>query len=294
MRVTVFGHVYDATTASSKTTLPAVYCASRLQCKPSIQTEEHHMNHLPAYLWAITYAEVTAIAAATAYAIYQGTRAAGLGARASARMGFGATLLFGGWLAASSLIASAGGYRTRLGHGVPWLPLAVLGFFGVVFRFIRVPPIDRALHAPGAQQRLLLPHSFRAGGIVYVIAMLLGKLPALFAVPAGFGDIAVAVAAVWVARRVREGSLTRPLIWFTLLGIGDLVSALTLGGLTGFLHIVHVTPSASLNADLPLAIIPTVGVPLLLAMHITSLRILLRSRSADRVGDELVIGPVAA
>jgi hypothetical protein len=127
--------------------------------------------------------------------------------------------------------------------------------------------------------------------------MLLGKLPALFAVPAGFGDIAVGIATPWVARKVRkgsEGSQAKPLIWFTLLGIADLVSALTLGALTGFLQIVHVNPPATLNADLPLAIIPTVGVPLLLAMHLTSLRVLFRDRAADRVADEFVVTPLAA
>jgi hypothetical protein len=109
-------------------------------------------------------------------------------------MGWSAALLFGGWLVASSLLSAAGSYRSRLGHGVPWLPVAIFGFFGMLLALTRVPAISRALTAPGAQQRLLWPHSFRAGGIVFVIAMLLGKLPALFAVPAGFGDIAVGLA----------------------------------------------------------------------------------------------------
>ena len=252
------------------------------------------MNHLPACLWAVTYAEVTGIAAATAYALYRGARAAGLSNRVSTRMGLGAALLFGGWLAVSSLVAGGGSYRTRVGHGVPWLPLAVLGFFGVLLALSRVPSVTRALTAPGAQPRLLSPHSFRAAGIVFVIAMLLGKLPALFAVPAGFGDIAVGIATPWVARKVREGSQAKPLTWFTLLGIADLVSALTLGALTGFLQVVHVNPSATLNADLPLATIPTVGVPLLLAMHLTSLRVLSQDRAADRVADELAVTPLTA
>jgi hypothetical protein len=206
----------------------------------------------------------------------------------------GAALLFGGWLAVSSLVAAGGSYRSRLGYGVPWLPLAVLGFFGLLLALTRAPLIRRVLTAPGAQQRLLLPHSFRAAGIVFVIAMLLGKLPALFAVPAGFGDIAVGIATPWVARKVRAGSHARPLSWFTLLGITDLVSALTLGALTGFLRIVHVTPTATLNADLPLAIIPTVGVPLLLAMHITSLRVLVQDRTANRLAAELPVTPLTA
>ncbi len=53
-------------------------------------------------------------------------------------------------------------------------------------------------------------------------------------------------------------------------------------------------PAATLNADLPLAIIPTVGVPLLLAMHLTSVRVLSRDRSTDRVADELVVTPLTA
>jgi hypothetical protein len=133
------------------------------------------MNHLPGYLWVLTYAEVTGITGGTAYALYRGARAAGLGNRRSMRMGMGAALLFGGWLAVSSLVAAGGSYRSRLGYGVPWLPLAVLGFFGLLLALTRAPLIRRVLTAPGAQQRLLLPHSFRAAGIVFVIAMLLGR-----------------------------------------------------------------------------------------------------------------------
>ena len=127
-----------------------------------------------------------------------------------------------------------------------------------------------------------------------MIAMLLGKLPALFAVPAGFGDIAVGIATPWVARKIRKGPLAKALVWFSVLGIADLISALTLGALTGFLQIVHVNPAATLNADLPLAIIPTVGVPLLLVMHITSLRILHRKSAANRVAADLVATPLSA
>jgi hypothetical protein len=81
---------------------------------------------------------------------------------------------------------------------------------------------------------------------------------------------------------------------FTLLGIADLVSALTLGALTGFLQVVHVHPPATLNADLPLAIVPTVGVPLLLTMHLSTLRVLLRERSAGRETSQLAVSTPSA
>jgi hypothetical protein len=67
-----------------------------------------------------------------------------------------------------------------------------------------------------------------------------------------------------------------------------------LGALTGFRQIVHVNPPATLNAELPLAVIATVGVPLLLVMHLSSLRVIFRDRAAHRAADELVASPLAA
>ena len=49
----------------------------------------------------------------------------------------------------------------------------------------------------------------------------------------------------------------------------DLVVALTLGALTGF-QLINVTPSGAPISELPLALIPTAAVPLLFALHITS------------------------
>jgi hypothetical protein len=250
------------------------------------------MQHLPAYLWAVTYATVAAMAAATAYVLYRGAQSAGLGARRATAIGVGALVVLGGWLVASSVIAGQGRYHTRLGHGVPWLPIAVVGFFGVLMTLSRLPSVARALSAPGALPRLMLPHAFRIEGIVFVIALLLGKLPALFAIPAGAGDIAVSLATPWITRKLTDGSGTRAALWFNLFGIVDLIDALVLGGLTAF-QVVAVSPSASLNSQLPLAIVPTVGVPLLLALHIRSL-VALRSRVTADQPTSLSATPLAA
>ena len=56
----------------------------------------------------------------------------------------------------------------------------------------------------------------------------------------------------------------------------DLVNALTLGALTGF-ALINVTPSGAPISELPLALIPTAAVPLLLALHITSVSALARA-----------------
>jgi hypothetical protein len=64
-------------------------------------------------------------------------------------------------------------------------------------------------------------------------------------------------------------------LWFNAFGLTDLVTALTLGALTGF-GLLHVTPSSVPLTELPLALIPTAGVPLLITLHITSVSALAR------------------
>ena len=179
------------------------------------------------------------------------------------------------------LIAGHGWYHTRLGHGVPWLPVAVAGFFGLLLALRRIPVAARALAAPGMVS-LELPHSFRViEGSAFLLTMALGHLPALFALPAGLGDIAAGLAAPLVARRLAQGTGRRAARWFTGFGMTDLVNALTLGALTGF-QLLNVTPSGAPISGLPLALIPTAAMPLLLALHITSGSALARAPRTPR------------
>jgi hypothetical protein len=236
----------------------------------------------PGYLWAITIAGITAIPAATCVVLYGGAMRAGLGRTRAALLAGGAAVLFGGWFTASAVIAGNGWYHTRLGHGVPWMPIAVIGFFGALLALRRIPVIARALAAPGTASRLELPHSFRAvEGTAFLILMGLGHLPALFALPAGLGDIAAGLAAPLVASRLTQGRGRRAALWHNAFGMTDLVVALTLGTLTGF-QLVNVTPSGSLISELPLALIPTAAVPLLFALHVTSASALLRAPRTPR------------
>ena len=84
------------------------------------------------------------------------------------------------------MIAGHGWYHARLGHGVPWLPVAVAGFLALLLALRRIPVVARALTAPGMVSRLELPHTFRvAEGTAFLLIMFLAHLPALFALPAG-------------------------------------------------------------------------------------------------------------
>jgi len=71
-------------------------------------------------------------------------------------------------------------------------------------------------------------------GVVFLFYLALGHLPALFALPAGVGDIAAGIAAPLVARRLAQGTGRRAALWFNAFGLTDLVVALTLGALTAY------------------------------------------------------------
>ena len=117
--------------------------------------------------------------------------------------------MLGGWFTASAVIAGHGWYHAQLGHGVPWLPVAVAGFFGALLALRRIPAVARALAAPGTVNRLELPHAFRAvEGTAFLAVMALGHLPALFALPAGLGDVIAAPR----SPRARAGGRGRPVV----------------------------------------------------------------------------------
>lgn len=229
------------------------------------------MSELPVSLWVVSFAGILGVAATTCIVLFRGAVSARLERRATALLTASAVVVIGGWYLASAAIAAHGGYRAQLGRQVPWMPIAAVGFTVLLVALSRIRAVRRALSAPGMSARMLLPHAFRAvEGAVFIAAMLIGQLPALFAIPAGLGDIAVGIAAPFVARKLARGAGNRAALSLNVLGIADLVTALTLGALTGF-QLIAVTPSAQAISDLPLVLVPTAAVPLLLVLHLLSL-----------------------
>ena len=108
----------------------------------------------PGFLWAITIAGIIAIPAATCVVLYGGAVRAGLSRRRAALLAGGAAAVLGSWFTASAVIAGHGWYHARLGHGVPWLPVAVVGFLGLLLALRRIPVAAHALAAPGMVSRL--------------------------------------------------------------------------------------------------------------------------------------------
>ncbi len=110
---------------------------------------------------------------------------------------------------------------------------------------------------------LIAVHTWRVAGIAFLWGMTQGLLDPAFAIPAGVGDILIGATAIPFAIFLWKGyswSKYAVVVW-SVLGIADLVNAVTLGLITapGF--------GTSTMLTFPWIIVPTVGVPSALALH---------------------------
>jgi hypothetical protein len=115
-------------------------------------------------------------------------------------------------------------------------------------------------------QILTLAQSWRIVGFTFVLLEARGILPAVFAWPAGFGDMAIGMTATAAAWKLANPSHRNSFIRWQLLGIADLVTAVSLGTTAGLLS-PH-GPSMHAMTVLPLSLVPTFLVPLFLIFHV--------------------------
>ena len=108
--------------------------------------------------------------------------------------------------------------------------------------------------------------AWRILGIIFVILEARGVLPAIFALPAGYGDMAIGATAPFVAWKLVSPSHRSTFILWQFLGIADLVTAVTLGT-TARLLVAQDVPMTAMTV-LSLSLIPTFIVPLLLIFHV--------------------------
>lgn len=113
---------------------------------------------------------------------------------------------------------------------------------------------------------LTLVHSLRLGGLVFLALARYRILPAGFALPAGYGDIFIGATTAFAASRLATPARRRPFVLWNLLGITDLVVAVSIAA-TSFLWNPGGITTAPM-AVLPMSLIPTFGVPLFLLLHI--------------------------
>ena len=180
----------------------------------------------------------------------------------------------GSWFIAMVAAGAAGGFVARPGQP----PLAIL--FGATLPLAAVVAAYRGNRAfrdlvLSADLRLLTAvQGWRAGGLVFLAFYAYGRLPGLFAWPAGLGDIAVGLTAPWIAATLwRDPAFAaedRFAVW-NVLGILDLVVAVATGtlssGIVPGLTDVRSTPMSYM----PLVLIPAFLVPLFVMLHLAAL-----------------------
>jgi hypothetical protein len=123
------------------------------------------------------------------------------------------------------------------------------------------------------QKNLIRLNLWRLVGAVFLILMASGQMPALWALPAGIGDIIVGATAPWVANHFDAPGGRRLAILFNLFGIADLIVAVGLGIMTspGPTQAFHTSPTSEFATQFPLALVPTFLVPLAFMLHVVSL-----------------------
>ncbi len=127
-----------------------------------------------------------------------------------------------------------------------------------------------------ANLRLLtLAQTWRVGGVVFLILHGQGLLPGVFALPAGWGDIAIGVTAPLVAWAISSKNRfpKKIFISWNVLGMLDLVMAVSLGILASAspLGVLAGEITTQIMGTFPLSLIPTFFVPLLIIFHLIAL-----------------------
>jgi hypothetical protein len=183
-------------------------------------------------------------------------------------------VLLVGWFVVAVLTSIAGFYRPQSGPPTVQYGLLIPIVLGVVL--FRTSPLLRRTLAGIPNSWLVGVQFYRALGIIFLTLYAGGHLPGVFALPAGIGDTLVGIFAPFVAAslaRSAEGSERRARLW-NLLGIADLVIAVTMGFLTSPspLQMAAFDHPSALIAMFPLALIPVFAVPLSILLHIASLR----------------------
>ncbi len=179
------------------------------------------------------------------------------------------------WAIVTTMLARRGFFQPPDPYRLPPIGITLaLVLLALVVCLLVSPSLRRLLTN---QSNLILLNLWRLVGVVFLLLMANRQMPALWALPAGIGDVLVGVMAPWIASHVDMPQGRRRAIIFNLFGMADLVVAVGLGIMTspGPAQVFHTTPTSELATRFPLALVPTFLVPLAFALHLISLRQLL-------------------
>jgi hypothetical protein len=191
--------------------------------------------------------------------------------RRDARIAIATGIVLAVWAIATTALAWRGFFRPPAGATVPPVGANLIVVLLALALCLSVSVSLRRLLRN--QANLIRLHLWRLEGLVFLVLMVQGRVPALWAVPAGVGDVLAGATAPWVARGLQlPGGRRRAIAW-TLFGMADLVVAVALGVMTnpGPTQVFHTVPNAEMLTRYPLALVPAFLVPLAFTLHVVSL-----------------------
>ena len=242
------------------------------------------MNYeVPAYLTPFILTGMILVIATLVLGLRRALRSAAWPEADRAKALWSVSALLIGWFIVATATSIAGFYRPS--SGPPTIQYGLLTPIVVGVLAFLTWPLLRRIVAIVPSTWLVGVQFYRVLGVIFVLLYAGRHLPGIFALPAGLGDSLVGVLAPFVAAsfaRSPEASANRVRLW-NLLGIADLVIAVTLGFLTSPspLQMAAFDRSSGLIAMFPLSLIPVFAVPLSILLHLASLQ---KLRQEQRTG----------
>lgn len=181
------------------------------------------------------------------------------------------------------------GVRMILGHSriispARLIPLSFFALYAMVALALAFSPLFRQAALSVPQNELIGLHMVRVAGSVFLVLLDMRLLPAQFALPAGYGDIAVALTAplaLYALNKSKPFGRGLAIAW-NLLGILDFATALVTGMLFIGPYVRHWARAGHSFAYLDYVLmVPGFAVPLLMLTHLASLRGLFNTRVAQ-------------
>jgi hypothetical protein len=203
-------------------------------------------------------------------------RRSSLDTEARRRFGIASGIYLFGWLVLAFVLGGGGIFQATPSRAFPALGLAIalliLTGAWLLYRSSALKTVLAAIPLPW----LVGMQVYRVLGLNFLVLYALGQLPGEFALPAGWGDVAVGLAAPIVGYVLYQGyrwSCLAALSW-NIAGILDLVVAVAMGFLSSpgpFQALALENPNMLITAY-PLVLVPLYAVPLSILLHLTALK----------------------
>jgi hypothetical protein len=249
---------------------------------------------VPAYLPYCVITSAIGVIAAILFGLRSALRSAGWAAYDRTVTLRAATITVIGWFLLAIALASVDAYRAAsdriptIQYGI-FVPILIGGL--LIWRSPRLARIIEAV----PHHWLIGVQLYRALGVIFLILYATGKLPGLFAWPAGLGDVLVGVLAPVVAIAYRRGPRENAdlVSAWNLFGLADFVVAVTAGFLTGPspLQLFAFDLPNELISRFPLVLVPVFLVPVSALLHLASLTKLRRGALRDNHRREIAHSP---